>query len=76
MIDANKGCKASWCLASIIEGLKFLKKDLLWDVCTGESIRIWNDKRIPQRELSIPMSHAPMSHAQSELVKMVESSVI
>lgn len=46
-LKAEKGHRASWCWSSILDGHDFIKKDLRWDVGSGSSIQIWDDKWVP-----------------------------
>lgn len=42
-VDAKKASQASTCWSSMIDRRDFLKKNILWDLGNGESIKIWDD---------------------------------
>ena len=51
ILEARKGAKASWSWASIHEGKYFLKEKVLWQIMSGNEVRVWKDRWIKEVRL-------------------------
>ncbi|KAL7243729.1 hypothetical protein ACSBR1_016032 [Camellia fascicularis] len=47
-MQAQKGRKASWAWASLLQGRQLLEHGVRWQVGNGKSIKFWKDKWIPR----------------------------
>lgn len=69
-MGATKGSKASWCWSSIIDG-RVLKKDFIWDIGSGTSVRIWGDKWIPSIDLPTHKNYQDYYVKQGKVCELI-----